>query len=426
MKSATMGSLCQPATPLRHAYAIGTTILTLGLSATAFADSLSDEFTDAFVNGHPSIELRPRIEFVDQKGKADSTAFTMRTLLGFSTKPEEGLSATLQFINVADFTGSYNSLVNGKTKYANIPDPGATNVNQANASYTGIPDTTIVAGRQIINLDDVRFVGNVDFRQNQQTFDAVNVVSNPLPDVKLTGTYSWGLKDILNRHIPTNIFLAEAYWTPMKEIQGEAFAYWYGNQAHSVILGAAACGLAGPKACNNVTYGGRIHGTVPLPLDLSVDYKGVYAHQSGYDGGSSLIDADFAQLNAKLAWKTYFVGAEYMLMGSNGNGTYAFQTPLATKHAFNGWAEIFLTTPAKGLASVDIYAGTKLYDVNLIAKYYQFRSDYKDQSYGNEWDLSAVYPLSVHWTFGIEYANYKAHGFSSDTEAGWAFVSMRY
>jgi hypothetical protein len=426
MKSTTTGSNCQRSFSIRLARRVCTAALLVGLSVGARANSLSDEFTDAFVEGHPSIELRPRIEFVDQKGKADSTAFTMRTLLGFSTKPIEGISATLQFINVADFTGSYNSLVNGKTKYANIPDPSATNVNQANVSYTGIPDTTIVAGRQVINVDDVRFVGNVDFRQNQQTFDAVNIVAKPLPDVKLMGTYSWGLKDILNRHIPTNIFLAEAYWTPMKEIQGEAFAYWYGNQAHSVILGAAGCGLAGAKACNSVTYGGRIHGVVPLPLDLSLDYKGVYAHQSAYDAGSSLIDADFAQVNGKLGWKTYFIGAEYMLMGSNSKGTYAFQTPLATKHAFNGWAEIFLTTPAKGLQSVDIYAGTKLYDVNLIAKYYQFRSDYKDQSYGNEWDLSAVYPLSIHWTFGIEYANYQAHGFAADTEAGWAFVTMRY
>ena len=123
MKSTIMSSTCQLGIPTRFIYGISTTILALGLSAGALADSLSDEFTDAFVNGHPSIELRPRIEFVDQKGKADSTAFTMRTLLGFSTKPEEGLSATLQFINVADFTGSYNSLVNGKTKYATYRTP---------------------------------------------------------------------------------------------------------------------------------------------------------------------------------------------------------------------------------------------------------------------------------------------------------------
>ena len=390
------------------------------------ADSLGDSLQDAITGGTPSIELRPRYEIYDQNGKAGSDAATMRTLLGFTTKPIYDLSATLQLINVADIAGTYNNLANGKTRYASIPDPSATNFSQANAKYTGIPDTIVTAGRQIINLDDVRFVGNVDFRQNIQTFDAVSVTVTPVPEVKFVGTYSWGLKDIVNRYIPTRDFFAEAYWTPMKEVQGEVFAYWYGNEASSVLLGAAGCGLSGPATCNNVTYGGRIHGTIPLPFDLAIDYKGVFAHQSPYDGGSHLIDADFGQINGKLAWQNYFVGAEYMVMGSNGNGTYAFQTPLATKHAFNGWAEIFLTTPAKGLDSVDIYAGTKLYDISLIAKYYQFRSDYKDQSYGNEWDLSAIYALSPHWQFGIEYANYRAHGFSADTEAGWAYVLMRY
>jgi len=386
----------------------------------------ADALLEALTDGHPSIELRPRVEFVDQKGKVDSTAFTMRTLLGFSTKPIDGLSATLQVINVANIAGTYNSLLNGKTRYANIPDPSATNINQASASYTGIPDTAIVAGRQIVSLDDTRFVGNVDFRQNMQTLDAVNVVTQPLPDLKLQGAYSWGIKNILDRHVPARIFLAEAYWTPLKAFQGEAFGYWYGNQAGSVLPGAAACGLAGPRACNSVTYGGRIHGAVPLPLDITLDYKGTYAKQSSFDGGSPLIDAEYYQVSGKLTWSGIFIGAEYMLMGSNGRGTYGFQTPLATKHAFNGWAEIFLTTPSKGLESVQFNVGAKFHDVNLIAKYYQFRSDYRDLSYGNEWDLSATYPLSPHWLFGIEYAKYQAHGFAADTDAGWAFITMRY
>ena len=37
-----------------------------------------------------------------------------------------------------------------------------------------------------------------------------------------------------------------------------------------------------------------------------------------------------------------------IMLGSDG-GVAAFQTPLATLHAFNGWADLFLTTPARGL-----------------------------------------------------------------------------
>ena len=386
----------------------------------------ADDIADAFTGGTPSLELRPRFEFVDQHGKASSEAFTMRTLLGFATKPVDDLNATLQFINVADIAGTYNSLVNGQTRFASIPDPDATNVNQAFASYTGVPNTTVTAGRQIISLDDVRFVGNVDFRQNMQTFDAVTVTSKPLPDTKIVAGYAWGLKDILNRHIPTSIYIVEAYWMPLKEIQVDGFGYWYGNDAQTVIAGAAACGLTGSKACNSVTYGFRAHGDVALPESLKLQYKVVYAKQSSYDDGSHLIDADFVQANGKIAWKDYYAGAEYMQMGSNGNGTYAFQTPLATKHAFNGWAEMFLTTPAKGLDTIDGFVGGTVYGVAAQVRYYRFRSDYRDLSYGDEWDYSVTYKFSDHVMGGFEYADYHPSGFGASTQAGWLFAKVTY
>ena len=382
--------------------------------------------TEAFVDGTPTLELRPRFEFVDQQGKASATAFTMRTLLGFSTKPVDDIAATLQLINVADIAGSHNSLVNGMTRYATIADPSATNVNQAFVSYSAIPETTLTVGRQIISLDDVRFVGNVDFRQNMQTFDAVTVTGKLLPDLKFTAGYSWGIKDVLNRHLPVRIFIGEGYWTPLKEVSVEAFGYWYGNDAGSVIAGAAGCGLTGPQACNSVTYGLRGHGEVPLPADFKLQYKATYAHQSSYDGGSSLIDADYVQASGKLVWQGYNAGAEYMLMGSNGTGTYGFQTPLATKHAFNGWAEMFLTTPPTGLQTVDAFVGATLFDVTALAKYYSFRSDYGDKNYGDEWDLSLTYKVTDHLQAGVEYADYHAAGFGASTQAGWLFGKVTY
>jgi hypothetical protein len=412
---------------VRHCRPKFVSLSLIALSATVTASATyADTLADAFTEGAPSIELRPRFEFVDQKGKASAEAFTMRTLLGFSTKPIYDFGATLQLINVADIAGTYNSLVNTNTRYAAIPDPSATNINQAYASYAGLPDTTVMAGRQIINLDDVRFVGNVDFRQNMQTFDAVTVTSKPLDQLKITAGYIWGIKNILNRHLPTSIYLTEVWWSPLDEFKLDAFGYWYGNDATSVIAGAAGCGLKGAQACNSVTYGFRGHGDIKLPADFKIAWKATYAKQSSYDGGSSLIDAEYVQASGTLSWQGYNAGAEYMLMGSNGNGTYAFQTPLATKHAFNGWAEQFLTTPAKGLETVDAFASATLYDVTFLAKYYQFRSDYQDLSYGSEWDFSLTYKLNSHIQGGVEYADYRPSGFGLSTQAGWLFAKVTY
>lgn len=411
-----------------HSKSVSLSIALLAMM-TAGPAARADSLADAITQGTPSIELRPRFEFVDQKGKASAEAFTLRTLLGFSTKPIYDFGATLQFINVADIAGTYNSLVNGKTRYATIADPSATNVNQAYASYAGIPDTTVMAGRQSISLDDVRFVGNVDFRQNMQTLDAVTVTSKPVDQLKVTAGYAWGLKDILNRHIPTSIYLAEVWWSPLDEFKLDGFGYWYGNDATSVIAGAAGCGLKGAQACNSVTWGFRAHGDITLPADFKLTYKATYAKQSAYDGGSSLIDAEYVQASGSLGWQGYNAGAEYMLMGSNSNGTYAFQTPLATKHAFNGWAEQFLTTPANGLETVDVFAGATLFDATFVAKYYRFRSDFQDQSYGDEWDFSLTYKLNSHIQGGVEYADYHpsgSSGFGASTQAGWLFAKVTY
>jgi hypothetical protein len=401
-------------------------LLAGALSMAGAPSAAAQSILDAFTEGTPSLQLRPRYETVDQDGKAGAEAFTMRTLVGFSTKPIYDFGATLQVINVADFAGDYNSLVNGKTRYAAIPDPSATNINQAYASYSGVPDTIVTAGRQIISLDDTRFIGNVDFRQNMQTFDALTVTATPTPDVKFVAGYSWGIKNIVNRHLPAKIFIAEGYWTPSKGFSLEAFGYWYGNEAGSVIAGAPGCGVTGAQACNNATYGLRAHGEIPLPDDFKVEYKTTYAHQTSYDGGSSLIGADFFQAVGKLRWENYNAGVEYMLMGSNSDGTWGFQTPLATRHAFNGWAEVFLTTPPGGLATVDAFVGADIFGFTATAKYYRFRSDYKDQSYGDEWDLSLTYKLNDHIEAGVEYADYRADGFGASTEAGWLFGKVTY
>ena len=53
--------------------------------------------------------------------------------------------------------------------------------------------------------------------------------------------------------------------------------------------------------------------------------------------------------SSALACSGFALTAGYEELGSDG-GVAAFQTPLATLHAFNGWADLFLTTPGDGPA----------------------------------------------------------------------------
>ena len=82
------------------------------------------------------------------------------------------------------------------------------------------------------------------------------------------------------------------------------------------------------------------------------------------------------------------LGYEVLGAGESGPGNRAFQTPLATKHAFQGWADQFLTTPADGLR--DAYAGVvvPLAGGKAQAWYHDFRSDRGSYRYGREFNLS--------------------------------------
>lgn len=417
---------CATAINRRAGLAAGLTLFIELAGISAKAETANDPLVDTFAGGTPSLELRPRYHFVRQDGKRGADALTNRTLFGYATKPIDGLGLTVQFINVANIAGTHNDVFNGKKAFAIIPDPNATDVNQAFANYDGLPDTSVKIGRQIIVLDDSRFVGNVDFRQNMQTFDALSVASKSLPQVTLFGSYVWGIKNVVGRRVTAKTYLAEASWTPISELQVDGFGYWYGNEAHAVIPGAATCFLDGVSACNSGTFGTRAHGNVPLSEDFYMSYRATYARQMPYDNGSSKIDASYCDFNLRAGWNGIFAALDYTRMGSNDSGTYGFQTPLATKHAYNGAAEIFLTTPPEGLQSGYVTLGTTVFGGTAYARYFRFRSDFENRRFGNELDLSVAYPFLSHYSAVVEYADYRAHGFATDTQAMSVYLTAHY
>ncbi|MCK9189440.1 alginate export family protein [Acidithiobacillus sp.] len=393
------------------------------LASTAHADTL----TDAISGGQVNLDFRPRYEFMSQADKNNANAFTVQTLLGLASKPIAGISADLQFINVAGIVNHYNSLRNRKAAYALIPDPEETNVNQAYLQYAGIPALRLRAGRQEINLDDERFVGAVGFRQTPQSFDAVSVQGTALPDLTFYGAYIWRIKNILNENVPSRIFLSEVSWTPSPLLHAQTFGYGYGNQAHSVIPGAAACFLAGnAQACNSTTLGVRVQGAISLGDALHLPYDLSYAKQLPYDGGSAVVNAQYYHVGAGLALPEFWLHTDYMVMGTNSQGNYGFQTPLATKHAFNGWAEVFLTTPPEGLRSLYFTLGGELMGTQLAAIYYDFQADREGAQYGHELDLSATHVFFKHWSAGVQYADYRRISYGMNTEGTWVFVTAKF
>ena len=118
-----------------------------------------------------------------------------------------------------------------------------------------------------------------------------------------------------------------------------------------------------------------------------------------------------------------------------GDGTAALQTPLATLHAFNGFTDRFLATPAAGLTELYVKLaakGTKdsaLAGFKLALAYHEFQADANGADYGNEWSVALARAIATaHGTviFSVKYADYTAKGFATDTTKLWLTAHYRY
>ncbi|WP_051180938.1 alginate export family protein [Thermithiobacillus tepidarius DSM 3134] len=414
-------------------------LLALNLSAPAAS---ADVLSDAISGGKVSLQLRPRYEFVNQDGKTENAqAFTMRTLLGYSTRPVAGLGATLQLSNVthlandAFFDGS-----NGKTQYPTVADAERTAVNQALLSYTGLPQTTLKLGRQIITLDNHRFIGNVDWRQNMQTFDGVSLENKSLAGVTLYAAYLTRVHASYahfqppvgqNENLqPVRLTLLRAGIEPVKGTTLAGFGYFYDDRTKA---DGAANNLS-----NGIT-GLRLDGGYPLG-GVKALYTAEYAKQLAYAGGRAGLNTDYWHLGAGLSWPQFHnISArfDYEVLGTNANATYGFQTPLATRHAFNGWADLFLTTPGNGLRDLFATLGATVAKAQLSMVYHDYRSDAGDVRFGSEIDFLATYPLMQRLTLGAKYADYRADEQAGvnfpgtaqanvDIQKTWVFMTYNY
>jgi hypothetical protein len=61
-------------------------------------------------------------------------------------------------------------------------------------------------GRQAINLDNQRWVGSVDWRQNDQTLDAVRAAVSPSRNTRLEYVHSWRVNRIVGPDSPQGIW----------------------------------------------------------------------------------------------------------------------------------------------------------------------------------------------------------------------------
>lgn len=375
-------------------------------------------FTEAVAQGKTSLKLRARYENVDQSGLRDANALTLRTALSFTTATWEGLAASVEVENVASPEGdaySQAGLNTGGAGKAVVADPEGTEVNQAWLSFTG-GKTTLKVGRQQLIFDNARFVGNVGWRQNNQTYDAISLLDKSVENLTLNYAYLERINRIFgDRH-------AQGRWDSNSHLVN---ASWSGLKAGTLTAYAYLLDFDNAAANSCATYGASFAGATPLSDDLKLQYRAELATQSDYGSSSLNYSAAYYAVELGLAAKQGGLGAGYEVLGSD--NTVGFKTPLATLHAFNGWADLFLATPAGGLE--DLYAKANLNlpeGFKLAVFYHDFRTQKNSSSLGNEVDAVLSKQVTKQISALVKFAQFNSKSSLADVRKLWIQVDTSF
>lgn len=400
--------------------ALGASLTSL-IAGTAMANEtgVADSVMAALSDGDAYIKARARYEYASQDGlPEDSHAPTVRTVLGYKSGIYQGFSGLIEFENVSEIGGdNYNNTINGKTDRPVIADVESTMLNQLFVQYDGLDETALRLGRQVVNLDNQRFIGSVGWRQNDQTLDAFTLTNNSIDDLEVFYGYVDEVNRIFGDDSPVGDFESDSHLIHASYDGldvGVLSGYGY-----LLDFGQDAPGLS------SQTYGASLVGKLPINDEMSFAYRAEYAQQSDYGDNPLSYDAEYYHIAPSLLVGGWEFFAGYEVLGSD-DGTAAFQTPLATAHKFNGWADKFLSTPANGLE--DLYAGVgyKVAGVTgehdwangllLQGIYHQFDANEGGASYGDEINFLARLPFAERYYVLAKFADYSADQFATDTQ----------
>lgn len=370
-------------------------------------------FTESLTKGKVSINARLRYENVDMDGQQDAEALTARLRLGYTTKAYNGFQASIEGEAVTPLMNDYfdGTGVNSAPATATIADPEVYNLNQAWVSYT-YEKTKGTVGRQKIILDNARFIGDVGWRQNDQTFDAFLLQDKTFKKTTLTYAYLERINRIFDDEVGPTVPTSQPDWDSQSHVFNASYVGLpFGTlTAYAYLLDFDADVTPAVKTAvrnnSNATYGLSLAGTRPLAKDLKVSYRLEYATQSDYGDSALSYDADYYVAELGAAFKAVTVTVGHEVLGSD-NGLVGFKTPLATLHAYNGWSDVFLATPSGGLTDTYLKIGGKAPGpVQLLAGYHVFGTTEAESQIGQEFDVVATYKLNKQLSFTAKAAKY--------------------
>jgi hypothetical protein len=381
-------------------------IAMVGLAAGGAAPALAEEpanLWQAIAGGDPILEFRPRYEGVDQAGKLDTEAYTLRTRLGWKTQDWMGVSALLEIENIAPIAGDYNDGLNGKTAYATIGDPDVTEIQRLQLLIKPAKWFKATIGRQKLDYDDKRLIGSPAWRQDAVSFDAARLDMS-VGKAEISYTYV----DKMNR--------SAAEEADLKSDSHLLNVSYKVDDWLKVIGYAYAIDVSDSSpAQSNFTWGGRIEGEAEAgPVDL--EYSGTWARQTDYGGQPRDYDLGFWDVLVEGG-----VGPASLALGyesNEGDGVGYFLTPFQAAHNFSGFTDAFNNgggqSTRDGLDAFNVvvkfepeWEAGPLSDFKADVTHYDYKAERTGMDFGEEWSTHLTVKAGKKTTLMLAWADYE-------------------
>jgi hypothetical protein len=394
------------------------------IAAGGAAGAETSSIADAVTAGEANAVLRYRFEHVDQETfTEEANGSTLRLRLNYATGAWRAFKAFGEFDYVGElFVNDFNSGAGtspGRSQYPVVADPKGADLNQLYVEYGGMPGWQWRLGRQRILLDDHRFVGGVGWRQNEQTYDAMSVTVERLPKTELFYSVVTNVNRIFGDTVSDgdhgmNTHLLNARITVNEHLSATPYGYYIDNDDD--------------PASSTSTIGVRVAANYPLGQD-TLDFLVEVSRQT--DAANAPVDFDAGYLHLEAQWAgqgglSLGVGIE-SLGGDHTREGAAFRTPLATLHAFQGWADQFLVTPNAGIddryGMVSYRRGPWHWQTVL----HDLAAESGSADYGTELDFSVSRGFGERYSVLLKSAIFNAGDAPfADTRKYWLMLSADY
>lgn len=409
-------------------------VLSVGFISAASAEH---SLAEAVAGGEFHVNFRLRFEDVEQNtptGDIKADALTLRTRLNYKTASYKNLTGFIEIddntaISDVDYRTWPGDANNAGT--AIIADPEGTEVNQFWLNLH-LNDNDIKWGRQRIALDNHRFIGTVGWRQNEQTYDALSVVSAMLDKTSISVGHIYNVNRIFGESVVVGDVEHDSYYINIKNTAlpiGALTAYAY--------LIDAEDNNAAFETWDNNTYGLRLSGQQEVD-QVVAHYTLEYAKQSDSHDNPASYDANYWLIEGGVKVSGVKLTIAQEVLGADGSDGF-FVTPFATLHKFQGWTDKFLNLGKGNISGgiVDRYfsVGGVCHGIKLLAVYHDFKAEDDNvtgnSDLGEEWGflVGKQFSTSRGKTYGLtlKYASYSEGDLQNgDTDKLWLMATANF